>query len=41
MEKPKRYWYTVNTAAAQRLGITIPADVLSKVDEKFDTVKVQ
>jgi putative ABC transport system substrate-binding protein len=41
VEKPKRYWWTVNTAAAQRLGITIPADVLSKVDEKFDTVKVQ
>jgi len=40
-EKPKKYWWTVNTAAAQRLGITIPPDVLAKVDQKFDTVNVQ
>ena len=40
-EKPKKYWWTVNTAAAQRLGITIPPAVLAKVDQKFDTVNVQ
>jgi putative ABC transport system substrate-binding protein len=41
VEKPKKLWWTVNTGAAQRLGITIPPDVLAKVDEKFTEVNVQ
>ena len=41
VEKPRKYWFTLNTAAAQRLGLTIPADALSKVDQKFDSIKTQ
>jgi putative ABC transport system substrate-binding protein len=41
VEPPNRFWWTVNSAAAQRLGITIPPDVMSRVDQVFDTVQVQ
>jgi putative ABC transport system substrate-binding protein len=41
VEPPNRFWWTVNSAAAQRLGITIPPDVMSQVDQVFDTVQVQ
>ena len=41
VEPPNRFWWTVNSAAAQRLGIPIPPEVLSQVDQVFDTVQVQ
>jgi putative ABC transport system substrate-binding protein len=41
VEQPRHYWWTVNTAAAQRLGITISADVMRQIDHVYDTVQVQ
>jgi putative tryptophan/tyrosine transport system substrate-binding protein len=41
VELPKRFWWTVNTAAAQRLSVTIPPEVMSQVDQTFDSVQVQ
>jgi putative tryptophan/tyrosine transport system substrate-binding protein len=41
VEKPRKYWFTINTAAAQRLGLTIPADVLKLADQTYDTLTVQ
>jgi putative ABC transport system substrate-binding protein len=41
VELPRHYWWTVNTAAAQRLGITISADVMRQIDHVYDTVQVQ
>jgi putative ABC transport system substrate-binding protein len=41
VERPRKYWWTVNTAAAERLGITIPEDVLKQVDLAYKEVKLQ
>jgi putative ABC transport system substrate-binding protein len=41
VELPRHYWWTVNTAAAQRLGITMSPDVMRQVDHVYDTVQVQ
>lgn len=41
VEKPRKYWWTVNTAAADRLGIKVPEDVLKQVDLVYKEVKVQ
>jgi putative ABC transport system substrate-binding protein len=41
VEKPRKYWFTVNTAAAQRLGLTIPADTLKQADQTYDTLTGQ
>lgn len=38
VEKPRKYWFTINTAAAQRLGLTIPADTLKLADTTYDTL---
>ena len=41
VERPRKYWFTINTAAAQRLGITVPADALKAADLTYDTLTVQ
>jgi putative tryptophan/tyrosine transport system substrate-binding protein len=41
VEKPRKYWFTINTAAAQRLGVTVPADTLKLADQTYDTLTVQ
>jgi putative tryptophan/tyrosine transport system substrate-binding protein len=41
VERPRKYWFTVNTAAASRLGLTIPADALKETDLKYETLTVQ
>lgn len=41
VERPRKYWFTVNTAAASRLGITVPGDVLKQTDQTFETLTVQ
>jgi putative tryptophan/tyrosine transport system substrate-binding protein len=41
VEKPRKYWFTINTAAAQRLGLTIPADTLKQADTTYDTLTAQ
>jgi len=41
VERPRKYWFTINTAAAQQLGLTIPADTLKSADQTYDTLKLQ
>ena len=38
VEKPRKYWFTINTAAAQRLGLTIPPDTLKQADTTYETL---
>jgi putative tryptophan/tyrosine transport system substrate-binding protein len=38
VEKPRKYWFTINTAAAQQLGLIIPADTLKQADTTYDTL---
>jgi putative ABC transport system substrate-binding protein len=41
VEKPRKYWFTINTAAAQRLGVAVPADALKQADQTYDTLTLQ
>jgi putative ABC transport system substrate-binding protein len=41
VERPRKYWFSINTAAAQRLGLTIPADVVKQADQTYETLTVQ
>jgi putative ABC transport system substrate-binding protein len=41
VERPRKYWFTINTAAATRLGVTVPADALKAADQTYDTLTVQ
>jgi putative ABC transport system substrate-binding protein len=41
VERPRKYWFTVNTAAASRLGLTIGDAVLKETDQQYETLTVQ
>lgn len=41
VERPRKYWFTVNTAAASRLGVTVAPEVLKQTDQTYDTLTVQ